>query len=470
MMRIKCDESTTIQSIAGGDRLYSSPDFSGPALSGNIAELALKNGTILYAAATTPRGTPPPKGAPPTTATSSATGNSPFSISTPPSTTADYFEPFPEKSKKGHEKMLQWARRNSRRKGQNSFDSLSKITSNLHKVEVEEPTKRNTKRIMMCEVCAGRFSHGGSKGRCALLFGRLLEENERAMGGEKRKDQFAAVDCVYEPSSSGDDFYDPSGIDLAEDYGEGKGELARVLELADSLEIVPVGWIYAYEQNEARAKAKLPMMARDVLTASRLQSNFMRRARGSSACAGARTTTASSMAEKAAKEFVTIAVNSETSSSEPFQVSDQGVQMVFEGVVCGGDVNAISDELVLKTSAPVIVDGVEKEEVDSDLFLVPTGILGGKGGKFVGLSIKGGGKKFALKKKERMFLKKLIAADGTSDEQVLDFLRDFRVLFFFWDKLDKKGKTKIIKSVKKKRGELGEEFRDKLAALCSKKH
>ena len=166
----------------------------------------------------------------------------------------------------------------------------------------------------------------------------------------------------------------------------------------------------------------------------------------------------------AVKEFVTVALHDETAATEAFQISDQCVQMTSEDVFAEKD-NSTSEKQHLTARSPIVVDGAEKTEVDSVLMLVPTGIAE-KRGKFLGPEIKGGGCTFTLRKKEKKFLKALLDPDdGADDEDVLEFLRDFRVAFFFYEKLDQKGKDMLVNclSTHRKR-KLGGELRQKLSA------
>jgi hypothetical protein len=211
----------------------------------------------------------------------------------------------------------------------------------------------------------------------------------------------AKVQAIYEPPSqkTTTGVYDASlGQTLLQ-------QNPRVLVLAEHLGLIPVGWIFSYQDERHKDEEALPVFGLDVQTGAKLQIDNMR-SRGHSEGA----------------KFVTLAMDANTGATEAFQLSDVSVQMVHEGMLVASEGTS---QRQVPTKHGVVVDGKEIKELDSVLCLVNTAMLshaGSYAGKTAASSVKKNGSLTTKTKKA------LMSALKEDDRRLLEELCDLNTL------------------------------------------
>lgn len=322
-----------------------------------------------------------------------------------PNEAAVPFDPFPHLAKPKFNEKRSAIRAKANRRGGMSYSDLDQLSASIHKVETQpDPI---IARIYMCSKSAEAFFASCSstsstknaemkkkktqhqqkqKHKCALLFGTVSKEKMKSSNTlldgpstatvSDKKDRYCEVvkvQALYEPPQqkvvSG--CYDATSLISLET----STPVQRAIQLAKRLNLQPVGWIYTHNNNKnidnvTTKKNEVPVSARDVVLAAKIQAALMK-----------------TLGRETGGRFVTVSLDVASGESEAFQMSDQCIQMVAEGVLLlPQDTQAAHDEdnydssnntpaTVIKTSSPVIVDGQETRTVDCLLFLVNTGML-----------------------------------------------------------------------------------------------
>ncbi|KAM3571538.1 hypothetical protein VYU27_006444 [Nannochloropsis oceanica] len=216
--------------------------------------------------------------------------------------------------------------------------------------------------------------------RVGLLYGWLEEEGEKGLEGGKRVGHVAAVLEVEEEwqehGSNGrlDDrglfqlhrHSHPSSSSPPSSSHHINPTLARAARVAAALGWCPIGWIAARpggggEGGKEGTKEGAFLNGQEVLVTARLQIEAMKQP-------------PSSLPTSFGSSFLTLAVNTSAAFAaqhpvEAFQVSQQAVQMVWDGLIAEGGV-----EGVIKTTSDVFVSGDTRREVDTALFILPLAI------------------------------------------------------------------------------------------------
>lgn len=358
------------------------------------------------------------------------------------------FDPFPHLAKPRFNEKRRAIRAKANRRGGMSYSDLDQLSASIHKVETQpDPI---IARIYMCSKSAEAFFASCSstssaknaemkkkktqqqqqqKHKCALLFGTVSKEKMKSSNTlldtatvSDKKDRYCEVvkvHALYEPPQQKlvSDCYDATSLISLET----STPIQRAIQLAKRLNLQPVGWIYTHNNNKnidnvTTKKNEVPVSARDVVIAAKIQAALMK-----------------TLGRETGGRFVTVSLDVASGESEAFQMSDQCIQMVAEGVLLlQQDTQATHDEdnysssnntptTVIKTSSPVIVDGQETRTVDCLLFLVNTGMLSHIG------SLSGDGDiigKLTAKVKQKL-LAYLTQGD---DSKTIHFLSNFNLL------------------------------------------
>ena len=339
------------------------------------------------------------------------------------------WDPFPDLAKDYEHAVLKMKTRRSSSKG-GSYGDISQLASSLHVVEPQQEGR--LKRVYMCQTSAERFySNGVLKKtneiipRCGLLLGTIQRERVES-GPRKARTSLssqtsdsayctvAKVQAIWEPPSQpkGSNDYDATvGASLLNEKNQ------RILDIAENLGLVPVGWIFSYkDQRHNDDDDALPVYGLDVQTGAKLQIANMRSKQG--------------IVEGA--KFATLAMDANSGATEAFQLSDVSVQMVHENIFLlpsdnrdGKKIGSTTRHVATKN--PVVVDGQQVKEIDSVLCLVNTAMLSHIG-SFSGSSgstssIKKNG---SLTKKAKTALLK--ALDSNDDMKLLEEMCDFNLI------------------------------------------
>jgi hypothetical protein len=306
------------------------------------------------------------------------------------------FDPFPHLAKPRFNEKRRAIRAKANRRGGMSYSDLDQLSASIHKVETQsDPILA---RIYMCSKSAEAFFASCSstsstsnvkmkkkktqqKHKCALLFGTVSKEKVKTstlldgastVTASDKKDRYcevAKVHALYEPPQQKllNGYYDATSLIALET----STTVQRAIQLAKRLNLQPVGWIYTHNNDSITTKKnEVPVSARDVVIAAKIQAALMK-----------------TLGRETGGRFVTVSLDVANGESEAFQMSDQCIQMVAEGVLLlQQESEAANDEdnygssnnsatTVIKTSSPVIVDGKEMRTVDCLLCLVNTGML-----------------------------------------------------------------------------------------------
>lgn len=437
--------------------------------------------------------------------------------SPPPSPPASSsWDPFPDLAReKSHMDAVRRAKTSrSVRRGM-SYGDVARMQEAMHSVEpqMEGPVKR----LYMCETSAGRFHSGcqattststtsttsttrrnnnnNSSCRVGLLLGTIHRERVDSRPKRARTSlssttadsdycTVAKVQTVWEPPAQSS--LASQGAPLLYDVPLAEGMLRdhpRVVAVADHLGLLPVGWIFSYDDERSRGGGggggnnskgrkgrtdnndnnnndqddSLPVWGLDVATGARLQIDNMRRRQQQQQ-------QQQQEQQERGQVFVTLAMDATTGATEAFQLSDVAVQMVDEGMfaihhrddvddVDGGRATTKTttkegpgaakttpdnpNPRVVPMRRAVLVDGRETRELDSVLCLVNTALLshvgtfagGGNGGTASAAAAAAGPIKRGTGRLTKRAKASLLAAlMGTDDRALLEGLCDFNVL------------------------------------------
>jgi hypothetical protein len=416
------EESMTVSEILGP---FSVPDGSSiqagnskveDATSSTLAGLGLKHGSIITI----------------TSPTSQKPAESRFSQLVPDS---NIWNPFPDLAKDYKQALLKTKTRRSSQKGM-SYADIARLQSSLHTVDPQP--EGPLKRVYMCKHSAERFQSNGilakQKGiqvRVGLLLGTIQTERVQKTPKKARTSlssqvsdtdycTVAKVQAVWEPPGQ-----KPTNMVYDTDMGAALLESnPRVLEIANHLGLVPVGWIFSYQDNRHEDDDALPIHGADVQTGASLQITNMK-----------------SLGRSEGAKFVTLAMDANSGATEAFQLSDVSVQMVAEGLLVPDDKNGRQ----VPTKHAVLVDGKEVKKLDSVLFLVNTAMLPHVG------TYSGKSATSAVKKNGNLLIKtkKALLAAVDSDASLLEELSDFNTLLALDQALSKADSEELCQLVRK---------------------
>lgn len=416
------EESMTVSEILGP---FSVPDGSSiqagnskveDATSSTLAGLGLKHGSIITI----------------TSPTVQKPTESRFSQLIPDS---NVWDPFPDLAKDYKQALLKTKTRRSSQNGM-SFADIARLQSSLHTVDPQP--EGSLKRVYMCKQSAARFQSNGilakQKGiqvRVGLLLGTIQTERvektpkkaRTSLSSQASDTEYctvAKVQAVWEPPGQ-----KPTNMVYDTDIGANLlGSNPRVLEIATHLGLVPVGWMFSYQNNRHEDDDALPIHGTDIQTGASLQIANMKSRLGRSEGA----------------KFVTLAMDANSGATEAFQLSDVTVQMVAEGLLATDDKNSRH----VPTKHAVLVDGKEVKKLDSVLCLVNTGLLPHVGSycKSATSSVKKNG---SLTNKT----KKALLAAVDNDASLLEELSDFNTLLALDQTLSKADSAELCQLVRK---------------------
>ncbi|OEU19049.1 hypothetical protein FRACYDRAFT_207358 [Fragilariopsis cylindrus CCMP1102] len=408
------------------------------------------------------------------------------------SSSKENWNPYPELAKNYDELLLQTKTKRSSRTSL-SYSDISKLQSALH---IVEPQKDGPiLRVYMCRISAERFYSNGittttSKSkitsttkssrkkkqqqqsqqqtttnyncRVGLLLGTIQKERvdkpETALGLTKKKvartslssqtsdSDYCTVGKVHavweppsqqQPASSSSSSSDNNQQQLLYDTTIAKQlmQQERVLLLSKFLGLLPIGWIFSY--NDERLKSK-----RDQSLDKKLGNNDPQALFGNDIMTN----------EEDGDKFVTLSMDATTGATEAFQLSDVSVQMIYEDMfenvlssnLRSGDMNSgvvVVDANNNNNNPPIVpmrheilIDGKETKQLDSVLCLVNTAMLshvghysgGGSSSSSSWNSIKKSNG--SLTKKTKKSLLKALEASSSGDGEFLELLSDFNVL------------------------------------------
>lgn len=376
------------------------------------------------------------------------------------------YDPFPHLSKSSHSAAVRRSRALSRLPSRRSmsYSDIADLHSYMHVIEPQP--EGPIKRIYMCSIGAQRFKDNCTimptkkqlkvtkgkaeaqiRNRCAVLFGTVNKERvDQSISSKARTSlstplyemkmcQVVKVHAVWEPVQSGtEDTYDSRYL---MDDGE---EYKRAVEIAKSLGMRVVGWIFSYSDDRlnvsdadrsSSGEDSLPVFGRDIIHGARGQIRNMQ-----------------ILGRDEGQKYVTLALDSKTGATEAFQLSDVTVQMVAEGVLTLSEKEGGKEmKRYVNTHESVIVDNKETKELDTVLCLVNTALLSHQG-RFSGssgvISVKKGGGLSVKKKK--ILLEKIDAGD---DSGLVEELCDFSALMALDKCMDKKDMEIICNLVNK---------------------
>jgi hypothetical protein len=365
---------------------------------------------------------------------------------------AHSWDPFPDLAKDYEHALLKTKTRRSSNKSM-SYSDIARLQSSLHIVEPQP--EGPLKRVYMCHKSAERFQTNGIVGvkqrnkakttqngaapgllpRVGLLLGTIQTERvektprkaRTSLSSQTSDADFCAVtkvQAIYEPPNqkitTETNVYDASlGQTLLQ-------QNPRVLVLAEHLGLLPVGWIFSYQDERHKDEEALPVFGLDIQTGAKLQIDNMR-SRGHSEGA----------------KFVTLAMDAKTGATEAFQLSDVSVQMVHEGMLVAS-VGKSGRQVYTKHG--VVVDGKEMKELDSVLCLVNTAMLshvGSYAGNTAASSVKKNGSLTTKTKKA------LLSALKEDDRRLLEELCDFNTLLALDQSLSNKDTEEWCQLVRK---------------------
>ena len=370
------------------------------------------------------------------------------------------YDPFPDLARSSHSAATRRTRALSRlpNKRSMSYSDIADLHSYMHLIEPQPDGP--IKRIYMCSVSAQRFKDNCTimptkkqlkatkgeakpqiKNRCAVLFGTVNKErvdqsvNVKARTSlstplyEMKVCEVVKVHAVWEPTqTSSANTYDASNL------VQGK-ELERAKEIAETLGIRSVGWIYSYSDERQKSdddrgggEDSLPVWGKDIVHGAKGQIENMQKLGRDEGC-----------------KYLTLALDSKSGATEAFQLSNVSVQMVAEGVLAipkEGDFKRF-----VKTQESVSIDNKETKDLDSVFCLVNTAMLSHEGrfsGKAGVNAVKKVGGLTANKKKAL-----LAKIDSGNDSDLIEELCDFNVLMALDRSIEKEDMNSLCKLVTK---------------------
>jgi len=336
------------------------------------------------------------------------------------------WDPYPDLAKDYDSVVLQNRRKRSSSQGM-SYSDISKLQSSLH---VVDPQKEGPiKRLYMCRVSAERFYSNGAtinkktrstnfECRFGLLLGTISKERvdrrpkkaRTSLSSQTSDSDYctvAKVQAVWEPPGQTSRALSPSDTKSKESGTTYDAPMAasllaknpKVLEIAKCLGLVPVGWIFSYqddrlaEENSFGTDGPQALFGLDVAVGGALKIQAMKDKHDHPGDENGDDLNV--MGDK----FVTLAMDATTGATEAFQLSDVSVQMVHEDIfepILAPVAAAkkpqpkskgkskkpkivLQNPPVVPTKHPVLVDGRETSLLDSVLCLVNTAVLSHSG-------------------------------------------------------------------------------------------
>lgn len=347
------------------------------------------------------------------------------------------FIPFPELAK-DYESAIRKAKIHRLKTGTSSFNAMADISSSLHVIEPQSTGP--IRRIYLCSKSAERFQAGCYRtttasgndrivaNRCGILFGTIQRERidplrikrpKTSLSSTTDSEQYctvAKVHAIYEPPdeqlerNNNHNLYNSVGLFNAmripinghkNTNNKDSMEMTSVLRIANWLKLRPVGWIFTYDDSKSSINGNksgmkrtidedsLPVLAHDIVTGSHLQIQAMKHDHSNNNNNDETSPYAG---------FCTIAMDSNTGTTEAFQLSDVTVQMVSEEMFVMDNCESSSgskeqlQQLIsqqqpqryVTTKHPVIVDGKETTRLDTVFCLINTALLSLPSGMYAG--------------------------------------------------------------------------------------
>jgi hypothetical protein len=393
------------------------------------------------------------------------------------------FDPFPHLAKSASASRRLRALARSINRGM-TYGDISRMQSAMHSVEAQ--SKGPLTRVYVCSIGAARFrnrctinSAKAAESRVALLFGTINKEAVDPSNMKKartslssttqddRMCEVAKVHAIWEPPSQkptlGGSCYDegcllftnPASTGYDEDNDDGgipsstRKETAAqsAIRVAGWLGLRPVGWMFSYcddrnRREDGEGGASLPVHGHDAIMGAKLQIEQMK-------CIG----------REDGRRFVTLALDCREGTTEAFQLSDNCVQMVAEGVLsvpspAGADNEdtSVRSTRFITLMDPVIVSGEETKLLDSVLLLVNLAMLSHVGLYSGGAAAIGGNVKRSsgalLAKTSKRILAALEQRHG-NDGALLKELCDFDVLLALDSLMGREESEKLCSMVRK---------------------
>ena len=337
------------------------------------------------------------------------------------------WHPYPDLAKDYQSALRQIRRRSNAA----SYSQLSTLHRSLHVVEAQ-PTG-TLYRLYLCSKAAERFASQPAP-RAAMLWGTIHRERQDLKRVRHKTSlsstteaeemcQVAKVQAIWESSACSE----KELIELLQD--------PRLRAVADGLGLTPVGWIFSYPNDRHEKEDSLPVYARDIATAARLQIQLMKNVQQKH----------SVQDNSEYKGFCTVAMHSGTGETEVFQISNVAVQMVSQDMFV---LPEKKNERFVETAHAVLVDGRETTNLDSVLCLVNTALVS-HSGIFVGESSHGTKKNnpFQITKKTRKSLMK--ALNDKDDSKLLGILCNFNILAALYEDIGASDMTALLETVRK---------------------
>eukprot|EP00547_Thalassionema_nitzschioides_P016334 CAMPEP_0194253922 /NCGR_PEP_ID=MMETSP0158-20130606/30932_1 /TAXON_ID=33649 /ORGANISM="Thalassionema nitzschioides, Strain L26-B" /LENGTH=493 /DNA_ID=CAMNT_0038991775 /DNA_START=30 /DNA_END=1508 /DNA_ORIENTATION=+ len=342
---------------------------------------------------------------------------------------ASSFQPFPDLAKKDATRARYDMARQKKNRGVHSYTDLLDRQSNSHVVEPQGAGPIH--RVYMCATSAQRFHASKNTNKVGLLFGTVQRERKEATSRRKIQTslssqpkaedfcQVVKVHTIWEPPSSLNQKQTKNKVGYSNHFLLKQSEaMKRVQKVASYLGLKPIGWIFAYgdeekelPKNNANDKTSVVITGKDLTIGAQLQIQQMQQ-RGR---------------EDGAK-FVTLAMQASDGATEAFQISDVCVQMASEGILTPSKSNIIS------TIHEIVVDGKETKQLESVLCLINTALLSHEG-MYVAHSeqkptvkSKTGTLTLKIKKALLKAVEETMAKGSNDDSSLLSLLCDFPTL------------------------------------------
>ncbi|KAL3918461.1 MAG: hypothetical protein SGILL_004224, partial [Bacillariaceae sp.] len=370
------------------------------------------------------------------------------------------WDPYPDLAKDYEHALLKTKTRRSSNKGM-SYGDIAGLQSSLHLAEPQQ--EGPLQRVYICRTSAERFHSNGivnKKGkskpdiscRVGLLLGTIQKERvdlkprkaRTSLSSQTSDSEYCMVaktQALWEPPAQ-----QPSKDGKLYDATKGQQLLSknpRVLKIAERLGLVPIGWIFSYQDDRLEDDHKSDgepqaLLGMDVATGAYLQiQNMKQRGR-----------------YDAGNRFVTLAMDATTGATEAFQLSDVTIQMAHEDmfetlVPAPSTLSKKNNPRTVLTRHAVLVDGRETTKLESVLCLINTAMLSNVGnyaGKTSASSVKKSNGSLTNKAKKSL-LKAL--EKGDSDRTLLEDLCDFPVLMALDQSLNESEMEKLCGLVKK---------------------
>ncbi|VEU35913.1 unnamed protein product [Pseudo-nitzschia multistriata] len=357
------------------------------------------------------------------------------------------WNPYPDLAKDYDSVVIEAQKRRASRQSM-SYDAISKLQSSLH---VVDPQKEGPLlRVYMCRVSAERFYSNGvvtaSKSkkkqqgptyncRAGLLLGTIQKERvdqrpkkaRTSLSSQTADSEYckvAKIQAIWEPPGqkpSSDKLYDAK---LAASLLDSSKK--RMKTIANHLGLVPVGWIFSYqddrlkEENSFSTEGPQALFGLDVTIGAKLKIQNMEDRRAIK----------EDDVDLQGDRFVTLAMDATSGATEAFQLSDVCVQMVhedmFQKLTETDGTSEITNPPIVPVRHAVLVDGRETKLLDSVLCLVNTALLshvGSYSGHVTGSSVSVKKINGSLTNKTKKLLLKALESSDANDflQEICDF-------------------------------------------------